>query len=211
MNKKIFLFLFKLHNSQDIVFKLTQIRLWEGRIVQNEVGVAVVLWLLAVDVNGTRPVAGSAAVVQVLQSLFSHFRSVFRVILGQEACVLHNSLFTDVASVLVLVECAGIPQNHAAGLHVEHSFLVSDIGQIVTVNELPVLCSTEPTRLDVFGVKQVRTLIDNQCSRLVFGDGDEALDTLEVAVVGCLVSVCPNVVDLLGSTRDPAAAVEAGD
>lgn len=79
------------------------------------------------------------------------------------------------------------------------------------VNELPVLRSCESARFDVFGMEQVRSLIDNESSRLVLGESDETLDALEIAVVRCLVGVCPDVVSLAGATGNPATAVETGD
>jgi len=156
-------------------------------------------------------VACCAAVIQVVQSLLAHFRSVLRVILRQEARVLNDSLLADVAAILVLVECAGIPQHHAAGLDMEHAFAVGDGCQVVAVNELPVLRSSESTRLDVLSVEQVRAFIDNECSRLVLGECHETLDTLKVAIVWCLICVGPDVVSLACATWYPATSVETGD
>lgn len=161
--------------------------------------------------NRARPVARCATIVQVLESLFYHFRSVLRVGSRQKARVLDDSLLFVVGSILILVECAGIPEDQASGLDVERAFAVFNALEVVVVDGLPVLCSCESSQFHILSMEQMRPLIDDERSRLVFSESHETLDTLEVTVVRCLVSVRPDFVSLASAAWNPATAVETGN
>ena len=81
---------------------------------------------------------GCSAVVKIFESLFLHCLCIFRMIIRKHTNILNHSLFGIGLSVLILMKCAGFPQDQGPGRHIKCSFGIFDRVQECGVDFTPI-------------------------------------------------------------------------